>query len=101
MAGCTRFNAGNIGATVVQMSVLYLCCRLYILLFGLINYLCEIKPVKCDPYDKEAFCTKEGRNGSVDFDGRTKSFISAVKTSIFFTRYMQRVTAHTILVNLM
>jgi len=75
-----------------------LCCRLYILLFGLINYLCEIKPVKLDPYDEESFCTKEGRNGCVEFNGRTKSFISVVKILIFFIRYMQRITMHTILV---
>jgi len=63
----------------------------------LINYLCEIKPVTCDPYGEEAFCT-EGRRGCVEFNGRTKGIISVVKTSIIFTGYMQRVMAHTLLV---
>lgn len=80
------------------MKALPLCCRLYIFLFGLINYLCEIKPVTCDPYDEEAFCTKEGRKGFVVFNGRTKGIISIFKTSISFIRYSQRIKAHTFLV---
>ena len=54
--------------------------------------------MKRDPYDEEAFCTKEGRKGCVEFNGRKKGIISVVKALIFFIRYMQRITAHTILV---
>jgi hypothetical protein len=45
------------------MSALLLCCRLYILLFGLINYLCEIKPVKLTHMTKKRFVQRKEEMG--------------------------------------